>query len=166
MKLGVLSDNHGRLGGVRAAVEIFDAERVDAVAHCGDLCGVETLEFFPGRPCWFVWGNMDVPEPTWRPWVEAAGAYWPEDVPVIIETEGKTIAMCHGHESVFAGVCESGKFDYVLHGHTHRRADHRRGRTRIINPGALYRTATKTVAILDIGSDDLQFFEIDAKHRD
>ena len=85
---------------------------------------------------------------------------------MIIETEGKIIAMCHGHEGAFEGVCESGKFDYVLHGHTHRRADHRRGRTRIINPGALYRTATKTVAILDTGSDDLQFFEIDSKRSD
>ena len=118
MKLGVLSDNHGRLGGVRAALEIFDAEQVDAVAHCGDLCGVETLECFAGRPCWFVWGNMDVPEPTWRLRVESTGAFWPEEVPVLIETEGKTIAICHGHESVFDGVCASGEFDYVLHGHT------------------------------------------------
>ncbi len=162
MKIGILSDNHGRLGPVRAAIGIFDEHQVETIVHCGDLCRVETLELFAGRSCWFVWGNMDAPEPTWRPWVEATGAHWPELIPVLIEADHKTIAVCHGHERVFGKLCNSQRYDYLLHGHTHRRADHRRGRTRIINPGALHRAATKTIAILDTVGDDLQFFEIGA----
>ena len=48
----------------------------------------------------------------------------------------------------------------MIHGHTHRQADRREGRTRIINPGALHRAATKTVAILDTVEDELHFLEI------
>lgn len=160
MKIGVLSDNHGRLGPVRKALQVFDDWRVEAVVHCGDLCRLETLELFAGRTCWFVWGNMDTPEPAWRPMVEAIGAHWPERIPVLIEADGKTIAVCHGHERVFDEVCQTQRYDYVLHGHTHRQADHREGRTRIINPGALHRAATKTVAILDTVEDELHFLEI------
>ena len=50
MKLGILSDNHGRLDPVHAAQAIFDANGVDAVAHCGDIGGIETLEILAGRP--------------------------------------------------------------------------------------------------------------------
>lgn len=165
MKLGILSDNHGRLGPVRSAVEVFRDHDVDGIVHCGDLCGVETLELLASIPCWFVWGNMDVPDPTWRPWVEATGAHWPEAVPVVIEADGNVIAVCHGHERVFGEVCRSDRFDYVLHGHTHRRGDQRCGRTRIINPGALHRATPKTVAVLDTTADYLQFFDIATKRE-
>ncbi len=161
MRLGILSDNHGRLDPVGVAVGLFRAAGVDGIVHCGDLCGLETLEVLAGLPVWFVWGNMDIPRPRDRAVVEACGAHWPASTPVVIEGDGRRLAVCHGHESIFSEVCRSG-FDYVLHGHTHRRADQRRGGTRIINPGALYRVAVRTVAVLDVAADDLQFLEVHA----
>lgn len=165
VRIGILSDNHGRLEPVSAAVEIFRREGVDRVVHCGDVGGVETLELLADWPCWFVWGNMDQVEPTWRPWVESIGAHWPAGIPVVFEADDKRIAICHGHERPFQRICDSGEYAYVLHGHTHRQADVRQSKTRIINPGALYRAATKTVAVLDPASDDLRIFNLPPETR-
>ena len=38
--------------------------------------------------------------------------------------------------------------------------DSRQGRVRVINPGALYRAARKTVAVLDTVADDLRFLVV------
>lgn len=162
MKFGILSDNHGRLTPVEQALELFVAHGVEGLIHCGDLGGVETLECLAGRPCWFVWGNTDHPEQSWRQLVQALGIPWPQDVPVIIPDDQLTIAVCHGHEAVFRQLCSSQAHNYVLHGHTHTPADKRVGKTRIINPGALHRARQKTVAILDTARDLLNFYTVDS----
>jgi hypothetical protein len=164
MRIGILSDNHGRLEPVRAALQLFESRAVSAVIHCGDLGGIETLEILSGRPCWFVWGNMDEPDAAWRPWVATLGIHWPEQVPVVLREDNCAIAVCHGHEPVFGSVCRCGDYDFVLHGHTHQKADRRQGRTRILNPGALHRAAVKTVAVLDTEADHVEFCEIGAPH--
>ena len=151
MLIGILSDSHGRHEIVRRAMTLFDELGVDHVIHCGDVGGIPVFDQLAGRPCTFVWGNMDPVEPTWRPWVESIGAHWPTEIPVVFEADDKRIAICHGHERLFNGICESGDYAYVLHGHTHRQTDVRRSETRIINPGALHRAATKTVATLRYG---------------
>lgn len=160
MRLGILSDNHGRLDPVRRAVDIFRREQVDGVAHCGDLGGPETIELLAGFAIWFVWGNTDTPSRTWRPVIEACGAVWPDAIPVLIETGGKRLALFHGHEHGFDAACRSQSYDYILHGHTHVAADHQAGRTRIINPGALHRAARKTVAVLDVTAGTLRFHDV------
>jgi predicted phosphodiesterase len=45
-------------------------------------------------------------------------------------------------------------------GHSHVPSEQRSGRVRIINPGALYRAATKTVALLDLARDRLEFLTL------
>jgi predicted phosphodiesterase len=50
--------------------------------------------------------------------------------------------------------------DYLLLGHSHVKSDHRQGRIRVINPGALHRASPKTVATLDTSSDELKFIVV------
>ncbi len=157
MVLGILSDSHGRIHLVERALAIFDQHGVDGIVHCGDIGGLEVLEVFSGRPFWFVWGNTDSPRQSWRAAVRSFGAYWPESIPVVIEADSQHIAVFHGSEREFITACHNNDYDYILHGHTHRASDHRQGRTRIINPGALYRAPSKTVAILDTQTDQLQY---------
>jgi putative phosphoesterase len=159
MKLGIMSDSHGRVQRVRDALAVLDAAGAEAVVHCGDVGGPEVLEEFAGRRCWFVWGNTDYPQPSWRPSVEALGLVWP-DGPVEFTVGDRRIAVYHGHERGFEGAIRSGKADYLLHGHSHRQADYRVGPTRVINPGALHRVGVPTVAVLDVESDDLAFLEV------
>jgi len=51
-------------------------------------------------------------------------------------------------------------FDVVIHGHTHRWRDEVIGRTRFINPGALHRASSWTVALLDCSSDQLRMLPV------
>lgn len=159
MKLGILSDSHGRVANVRQALIALDRAGADAFIHCGDVGSLEVLEELAGRRCWFVWGNTDDPHPSWRKDVEALGLPWPEGG-VELTLEQKRIAVFHGHETEFIAAMDAAAHDYLLHGHTHQRDDYYQGRMRIINPGALHRASIHTVATLDLTNDVLEFIEV------
>jgi uncharacterized protein len=159
MKIGIMSDSHGRVQRVRDALVVLDAAGAEAIVHCGDVGGSAVLEELVDRRCWFVWGNTDYPDPAWRAEVEALGLPWP-DGPAEFTVAGRRIAVYHGHEPGFEAAIRSGKVDYLLHGHSHRQADYRVGRTRVINPGALHRAAVPTVAVLDVVGDDLTVLRV------
>ena len=159
MKLGILSDSHGRRDRVRQAVRVLEEAGAEAFIHCGDLGDLEVLEEFVGRRMWFVFGNMDFTRPTWRPLVEGLALPWPDGT-VELQLAGKHVAVFHGHEQAFARALRETPYDYLLHGHTHRREDYRVGTMRIINPGALHRVSIPTVALLDVRADTVEFIEI------
>lgn len=156
-----MSDSHGRVVPVRQALIMLKATGAEALVHCGDVGGLEVLDELMGWRCWFVWGNTDRPWPSWEHHVRALGLPWP-DGPWSLTIGGKEVAIFHGHEPGIEAAAESGSYDYLLHGHTHQRADDRRGATRMINPGALHRAAVPTVALLDLTTDELTFLEVPA----
>ena len=47
-------------------------------------------------------------------------------------------------------------YTYLFTGHTHQADDRRQGRTRLINPGAVHRSATPSLAVLDLATDALE----------
>jgi uncharacterized protein len=159
MKLGILSDSHGRRDRVRQAVRILQEAGAEAFIHCGDLDDVEVLEEFVGLRMWFVFGNMDPVRPIWRPLVEGLALPWPDST-VELQLAGKRVAVFHGHERAFPVALQEAPYDYLLHGHTHRRVDYRVGTMRVINPGALHRVSIPTVALLDVRADTVEFIEI------
>jgi uncharacterized protein len=159
MKLGIMSDSHGRVNQVHRALELLEDAGAEAIVHCGDLGGLEVLEALAGRPCWFVWGNTDHPDASWRDYVTELGLPFP-DGPVHFLCDGKSIAVFHGHEKNFAKAITAAEHDYLVHGHTHRRNDQRIQNMRIINPRALHRSVTRTVALLDLKTDELEFIEV------
>ncbi len=161
MKIGIMSDSHGRVEPVRQAMAIFRESGVNTIIHCGDVGGLAVLEEMAGEPSWFVWGNTDHPELGWQRRIEAMDLHWPQEIPLSLTRDGKRIAVCHGHERAFFRARDRGEYDYVFHGHTHERADHHVGNTRVINPGALHRVSVKTIAILDLKTDELNFIELD-----
>lgn len=159
MKLGIMSDSHGRAGMVRAALKILDDAGAQAFVHCGDIGDLDILEEFAGRRLWFVWGNMDSPQASWRAELDSLKLPWPEGK-VELQLDDKSIGIFHGHEPGFRQILQEAPYDYLLHGHTHHRTDYYVNRMRVINPGSLHRSAIKTVALLDPGTNDIQFFEV------
>jgi uncharacterized protein len=164
MLLGIMSDSHGDAVITRRAIELLELRGAEKLIHCGDICSESVLDEFAGHDVTFVWGNCDSPSPQMRKYIESLGLKWPK-VPVELEVEGKKIAVFHGHERQFESALESGQYDYVFYGHTHRFGDDRVGKTRMINPGALYRAAVKTVATFDPASGDLDFWRIDTGEK-
>lgn len=175
MKLGILSDSHGRAKRVRRAIALLREAGAAALMHCGDVGGQEVIDELgaAGLPAWFVWGNTDYPDPALARYAADLGITPPGEPPLRIELAGKRLAVFHGHEPGFEqlirlaregdaeALAAAAAADYILHGHTHVAADTRIGSVRIINPGALHRASEPTVAVLDLATDELRFITVD-----
>ncbi len=160
MLVGIMSDSHGDALATRQAVELLRRHRVEKIFHCGDICESSVLDALAGCDCAFVWGNCDRPSPLLRDYVATLGLPWPEP-PVRLSLDGKRIALYHGHESDFDSAAHELGLDYLFFGHAHALIDCRVNACRLINPGALSRVAVKTVALLDLTTDDLRFLRLD-----
>jgi hypothetical protein len=160
MLIGICSDTHGQVATMRRALVIFDRLGVERIIHCGDVGGEEVFDQLVGREVRFVWGNTDVVTAGLLAYLQTVGLPAPQGVPLVLEWAGRRIAVFHGHERGFSAAPQTMNVDYILHGHTHMRWDERIGSVRIINPGALHRARTKTVATLNLATDELTSHDV------
>lgn len=73
----------------------------------------------------------------------------------------KRVAVVHGDDRrQLEEAIASGRYDYLLTGHTHVADDRMGGRTRVINPGAVYRAASPSVATLHLATGRLRRYEL------
>lgn len=162
MRLGILSDTHDRLARTRQAVGLLRDAGAEGLVHCGDLCGPEIVAACAVLPFWFVFGNHD--GDSVAALHKAAGKHgamclaWGGE----FVGGGKRIAVVHGHLGGDVKSLLAATPDYLLCGHSHLREDVRVGGVRRINPGALHRAETYTVALLDTATDELRFLALPA----
>ena len=159
MKIGVLSDSHGRAAITARAIAALREAGAELFLHLGDLCSSEVVEELAGLDARIVLGNCDCPP---EPIVRTARSL---DIAVDhpmgrVTIAGKSIAFTHGHFEQLMDQALADRVDYLLHGHSHELRDERIGPTRVINPGALFRAARYTAAVLDPGRDELDVFEL------
>src|SRR5947209_6071594 len=155
MKIAILSDTHSRYHTVEAALAQAEARGVELLLHCGDIEDADTVWLFPGKTH-FVFGNCDTERTSLRQAMYGVGATLHEPFGRL-ELDGVKLAFVHGDDArLLRQLEESGEFEYVFHGHTHKRRDEQNGTTRVINPGALHRAAVKTFAVLDLASGELE----------
>jgi putative phosphoesterase len=161
MKIGVLSDSHGRVDGVREALEAFRARGVELVIHCGDIDDAETVRAFAGWTTHFVLGNCD----RWdsggiRRAVAEVGVTLHEPFGHL-DLAGRQIAWLHGDQSdLKRDVERSNHYDYLFYGHTHVAEQHQTGKTLIVNPGALFRARPKTCLVLELPDGAMEMITI------
>jgi len=162
MKIGVISDTHADVETTRHALEMLREEGVSKIIHCGDVTTSDVLELFDGWDVSIVYGNMDYNKGGLR-----GAARQLEGVSIrstyTEELNGIKLAACHGHQSqVLQDFINSGMYDYVFHGHTHKRRDERIGETRVINPGALggMRKQSRSLCVIDLETGNVRFIEL------
>lgn len=160
MRIGILSDSHGDAKITRKAIALLERHGATKFFHCGDIGGESVLDELVGHDCIFVWGNCDYPDASTRVYLKRVGLPSPTG-PQRLTIAGKQIAVCHGHEKGVNELLADTSLDYLFHGHTHMMKDERQGCVRVINPGALYRAQVHTVALLDLATDGLSFFEVE-----
>lgn len=159
MRIGILSDSHGQVETTRQAVTALTDAGAEMLLHLGDLGTTQVIEELAGHNARIVLGNCDHPEEPLRRHAAALGIVI--DHPMgILAVDGRRIAFTHGHIAVLMEYALTEGVEYLLHGHTHEIRDERRGRTRIINPGALFRADRYTAAVLETATDDLTIIEI------
>ena len=140
MRIGVISDTHGRLR--PAAVEKLQG--VDCILHAGDFDSPDILQALDRiAPVYGVRGNND-----WGGWAQ--------ELPRImqIKLDGVTFCVTHRRDDVpwnLTGV------NVVICGHTHQYADERLDGRLWLNPGSCsyprpYR-AVSTMALLTTGEN-------------
>lgn len=141
-------------------MQLLLAQGAEYLVHCGDVGGPRVLDQLAGHPALFVFGNND--------WDRRELARYAHDIGIICGQErgelsfnGKLLVVTHGDdERLMKTVIADQLADYLLVGHTHQPMDQRKGRVRIINPGALYRAAEKTVAVLDTATDAVKMLSL------
>ncbi len=157
--LGVLSDSHGNVAGVGAALRLFKMRGVTTLIHCGDIDSVAVVEALAGRDVHWVLGNCDFDAGGLRRAIARCGHHFHGDGGEI-DVGGRRVAFSHGHQpAVMARLVAAGP-EYLLHGHTHERRDERVGGVRVLNPGALYRARPRTVMLVDPATDRVEWLEV------
>ncbi len=149
MYLGVISDTHGNILLAHQAMLVFREFGVERIIHCGDVGSAAVLSQFSGTPLDFVLGNCDGGGAALRETFEPGQVACHGEFGHITFADTK-IAFLHGHDQIrFDREASSGKWDMLCYGHTHKSAlwmgcD----RTIVLNPGAMHRVATPSVAIV------------------
>jgi putative phosphoesterase len=150
VRIGVISDTHGHVELTRPAVRMFESFDVEAVLHCGDIGSAEVVRLFNAWPTHFVFGNCDDDRGELTAAIEAARQTCHGEFGEL-ELGGVRIALLHSHDRRrFRETCDSGDYGLVCYGHTHVAAIDRRGKTIVLNPGAIYRADPHSIAIVEL----------------
>ncbi len=146
MKIAIASDTHDNMANFNKVINFLNNEKIDVMLHCGDICNQSTIDEsvknFNGKII-FVRGNGD---------------FDLDSVPETMEIElgGKKIFFNH-YPDVAKKMAESGKYDLVFYGHTHRPWEEKVGDCRLVNPGEVAGQRYKPCfAIYDTENDKLE----------
>lgn len=163
MKIGVLSDTHNSLSNVIYAVETLRDRGIETLIHCGDLTDFDLISQFEGFRLIYLLGNMDQASGTIVKRVQKMN---PENFAGTVFTgnlDGVSIAATHSHiEGEVMELVRSRKYQWIFHGHTHRRRDEIVGGVRIVNPGALggMNWGLRTFCVVDLTEGNVEFVPI------
>ncbi len=164
MLLGLMSDSHDNIQGIKDALDIFSKRNVKVVMHAGDMVGSGNCYIFEGRDMklWLVYGNNDGDRVGLKREFERVGGEYLGDFGEI-EIDGLKIAMLHGtDEPMVNAVVSSQIYDVVVRGHNHRAEATRNGKTLLINPGEIWGhfTGMRSIAIMDTSSLKTEIVEM------
>lgn len=161
MKIAIISDTHDHHQNVLKAIEIFNASAVQYILHAGDMVSPFTAKAFgnvKGAKLINVFGNCDGEKEYLKTTIEQIGG---ENFEKVYKGQiaGRKIFMTHKPDNIDRAI-ESGEYDLVIYGHTHKQDIRRAGQTLIINPGETtdWITGESFVVVLDL--DDMSYESI------
>jgi putative phosphoesterase len=167
MKIGIVSDSHGKSASLRKAVQHLAASGADAILHCGDICNQNDISILsnPGLPSYLVAGNMDSSAAQRLQWhAHGLGVIFNADYLEITLDDQTLLAATHGHnQNLLTKLINSGKYRYVCHGHTHIPAISTADKTTIICPGSTAHPRGiphPTAVLLDTGTTNTRLFDL------
>jgi putative phosphoesterase len=122
---------------IKKVLDYCAKEKIETIICCGDLASKETLDFlndnFSGT-IYYSFGNMDNEQLRHVPAGEKykntiISKYFGE-----AEIRGKKVAFVHFPEEA-KKLCQSGQYELVFHGHTHKPWEENIGECKMLNPG-------------------------------
>lgn len=154
MRFAIVSDTHDNIGNFKKAIKWLNKENIELILHCGDICKQETIDEavknFKGE-IKFVRGNADINL---------------EELPEKMEIElgvnhsaglrARKIFFNH-YPDIAKKMAESGKYDLVFYGHTHKPWVEQIGSCNLACPGEMAGQRFKpTFAVYNTKTDKLE----------
>jgi len=144
MKICIVSDSHDRAEPLARAVRDAAAFGAQAVIHCGDVIGTQTLRaaLEVGVPLHVIHGNNLGDPVSLSRWTrERPGQLQYHGPDARLELGGRRIFVVHYPEYGYAMAC-TGDWDLVCCGHSHTAgvqhvANVKGGKTWLVNPGTV-----------------------------
>jgi hypothetical protein len=162
--IGVISDTHDSLRAIKLAVDLFNSAEVELVVHAGDYIAPFTFREFRNLKARFlgVYGNNDGERYGLQKKYSKLGG----ELSDLLEFQfaGKKFVVYHGTVKPFLdALVESGSYDIVITGHTHKAQVAWRKKVLLLNPGEAcgYLGGRKTVCLLDGGSLKAQIVDLE-----
>lgn len=163
MKIGIISDTHDNLENIEKAVKIFHENNIDLVLHACDFVNPESIRGFRGMKLIGVVGNNDTDKIGIGEAFDDIGGQLRGEI-AEIEVDDMIFAIYHGTQRrKKERLIESGKYDVVISGHTHKVENTKVGKTIIINPGTArgwFFGYGATMAIFDTNTRETKIMEI------
>ncbi len=165
MLVGVISDTHDNLPLIDKVVQKLNKDKVELVLHAGDYVSPFVPPRFKSLKAKLigVYGNNCAERYMLRKRFEDIGAelkgFFAE-----INIDGLKIALLHGHEKeLLNSIINSGAYNVVIHGHTHKAEVRTVNKTLIINPGEVcgYLSGEYTYALFDVEKFDVKIVQLD-----
>jgi len=175
MKIGIISDTHDHLIGLKKGIQVFKDRNVEMMVHCGDWVSPFTLEFFDRQmegfniPVKSVVGNNpgDLKRTMMGNPLRKCPIEWPKTVTLKFDIDNIKAIVYHGDDyDILDALIACQKYDVVFTGHSHASRNEVVGKTLILNPGstayasegeiidqasvAIYDSATNTAEIIQI----------------
>jgi putative phosphoesterase len=165
MLVGLIADTHDRLPVVEDAVKKFNVEKVELVLHAGDYVAPFVIPKFKDLNAKLigVFGNNDGDHELLKKRVSECGNMEIHGAFTAIVIDGLKTALIHGtEEELLKALIDSGSFDIVIHGHTHKAEVYKKGKTLVVNPGEAcgYLTGKSTIALLDTVKREARIIEL------
>ncbi|BCK87712.1 hypothetical protein MIZ01_1503 [Sideroxyarcus emersonii] len=144
MKICIVSDSHDHSSPLAEAIVEAQSSGAQAVIHCGDLIGANTLRasLKLGLPIHAVHGNNigDIAA-LYRMMAKSAGLFIYHGQEATLELGGRKIFVTHMPHHGQAFAC-TGNYDLVCHGHSHTahigmQANVNGGKSWLVNPGSV-----------------------------
>jgi putative phosphoesterase len=149
MLIGIMSDTHDNMPQIKKAVDLFNERNVGHAIHAGDFTSPFTFRILKELRCNFtgIFGNNDGDKLLLHHMSE--GRIFNQ--PHTFKLDGKKIVVIHEHH-VADALADSGHYDLVIYGHTHKSEVKKARATLVVNPGEtgswLY--GKSTVAIVNL----------------
>ncbi len=132
MLIGIMSDTHDNMPQIKKAVDLFNERKVEHVIHAGDFTSPFTFRILKDLKCNFtgIFGNNDGDKLLLHHMSE--GRIFNQAH--TIELDAKKIVVIHEHHIADA-LADSGHYDLVIYGHTHKAEVRKTKNAFILNPG-------------------------------
>lgn len=162
MKIAIISDTHDNIPNLEKFLSWAEKNKIEKIIHCGDIASPEVVELLIKKfPLHLVFGNMDENH---REAISRMAhpnlTVYGDEGKMKIEAGKKLIksakaAFCHLPERA-RELAESGRYNLVFYGHTHKPWLEDLDDCQIINPGTLGGVFSKaTFAVYDTQENKL-----------